>query len=108
MKRALIIAIALTLGFTCACSRERRLMRETRSAYRAGDLDTALAAATQVVRVNPENHDAFYYIGLIHYSRDQYPESLEALDSAVQLAPEAAHYLLQITTAETTLRRYNG
>jgi tetratricopeptide (TPR) repeat protein len=107
MKRALIIAIALALGFTCACSREQRLMRDTRSAYRDGDLDAALAAATRVVRINPENHDAFYYIGLIHYSRDDYSEALEALDSAVRLDGAVTHYLLQRGDTLSHLQRYD-
>jgi tetratricopeptide (TPR) repeat protein len=82
-------------------------MRETRSTYHDGDLDGALTTASQVVQINPENHEAYYYIGLIHYGRDQYPEALEALNSAVQLDREASHYLLQRGDTLSHLGRYD-
>lgn len=80
-----------------AQSYETRLKLDERSAlvsyklalarYRTGDLDSALAAIDQALKLDDDMADAYYLRGMCLRERRQWPEAVEAFERAVALAP---------------------
>ena len=76
---------------------EARLRLDERSApvtyklalarYRAGDLDGALLAIAQALRLDDQMPDAYYLRGMCLRDRRQLPAALDAFERAVALAP---------------------
>src|SRR5262249_39957954 len=51
------------------------------------DFDAALNDYRQVIRLQPKNESAHYYVGIIHLGRRQYDQALAALNQAITLRP---------------------
>ena len=66
------------------------------AAYRAGDSAAALQAFTEAVERDPNLGTAWFYLGLLAYAREDWPEAEHALRRAITLGasvPNARHYL---------------
>jgi tetratricopeptide (TPR) repeat protein len=55
--------------------------------YRGGDIDGALAALTQTIRLNYRAADTYYLLGLCLREKRQYPDAQQALEKAIFLSP---------------------
>lgn len=69
-------------------------------AARAQNLDDALAFAQQAVKLQPENPEAYYLLGIAQRELCDYPASLQSLQKAHQLKPDEK-YLQEITRGHT-------
>jgi tetratricopeptide (TPR) repeat protein len=55
--------------------------------YRDGDIDGALAALTQTIRLNDHAADTYYLLGLCLREKRRYAEAEQALEKAISLSP---------------------
>ena len=55
--------------------------------YRYGDIDAALAALTQAIRLNDRAADTHYLLGLCLRGKRRYPDAEQALERAIALSP---------------------
>src|SRR5881396_2974440 len=55
--------------------------------YRYGDIDAALAALTQAIRLNDRAADTYYLLGLCLRGKRRYPDAEQALERAIALSP---------------------
>jgi tetratricopeptide (TPR) repeat protein len=55
--------------------------------YRDRDIDGALAALTQTIRLNYRPADTYYLLGLCLRQKRQYPDAQQALEKAIFLSP---------------------
>ncbi len=58
--------------------------------FRSQDYDGAIAAFRRVIALDPSADEAYYYIGLAHKQNKRYPEALDSLRQAANLAPDKA------------------
>jgi len=103
---AILLSVALVGVLGVSCSPEQRLLHRVRSLYSRGDLDAALETARRVIDLDPSSDEAYYYVGMVQYSRDRYVDALQAFDSAVELQGDEPRYLLQRGDTLCRLRRY--
>lgn len=66
-----------------------------------GELDRAIAELLRVIREDPRNEYAFYFLGHAYFEKEAYPEALKSYVEALTLAPE---YLGAMLGAGQTLR----
>ncbi len=94
-----VLAILLTLGLTSSALAAGSPSRSTRPAQqdnysqavdlvKAGNYQRALGLLQKVVQRNPQNADAWNYIGLSHRKLKDYDQSLEAYRKALSINPE--------------------
>ena len=65
----------------------QELLRVGKVYHGKGDLDSAYRIYTEVLAALPASADAFQYLGLLLYAREQYEESVEVLKRGVELNP---------------------
>lgn len=58
--------------------------------FRRQDYDAAIETFRKVIALDPGGDEAYYYIGLAHKEKKRYPEALDSLRQAAQLAPDKA------------------
>jgi tetratricopeptide (TPR) repeat protein len=71
------------------------------------DYTNAVAILNDIIRENPESPDPWYWLGVIYRSADQTPNSVHALERALQLDPGqliALQYLLGIQIQHPTVK----
>ena len=54
------------------------------------EYDDAIATFRKVIALDPSADEAYYYIGLAHKEKKRYPEALDSLRAAANLAPDKA------------------
>lgn len=89
------MALLIVLGLGgCSWTREGRLLDDGDRSYAAGDLDGALRRYREALEIAPRNARALYSVGIVHYSRKDYPRALEMFDRALEIE-DCADYRLQ-------------
>jgi len=91
----------------CSLSRVERLLEEGDALFEKEEPDGALEKYRDALALDPESHRAHFSLGVVHYSRQDYPRALEALHRAVELESERAPYLLQRGHTLLRLRRFD-
>jgi len=78
-------------------------MNEAVQLHRQGALIDAAARYSEIIRREPKNVDAVFFLALVMTQQRQFPEAARLLRKAVKLAPRhaAAHGLLGIALKET-------
>jgi DNA-binding response OmpR family regulator len=66
----------------------QRLFAEGQAAYKAGDLDAALAALSAAVAIDPLNPTLRHQLGLLYAQRQHDFAAIQELEMAVDLAPD--------------------
>ncbi len=74
----------------------QRLFEQGEAALKQGDLAAAETAFKGVLAVNPEVAGAYANLGVISMRRKQWPQALERLHKAEQLAPQVAGIRLNV------------
>jgi len=70
--------------------------------FRSQDYPGAISSLNRVIALDPNNSEAYYYIGLAQKEQKAYPEALTALQKAAELAPDKAdrHFWVGILHAQ--------
>lgn len=66
-------------------------MREAMAAHKAGRFPEAESGYRRVLAARPADPKAFYYLGLLHFHRDEIDAAIQNLRLCVQLAPNHGH-----------------
>lgn len=66
------------------------LNESAKAKYRRQEYDDAIVAFRKVIALDPSADEAYYYIGLAHKEKKRYPEALDSLRQAANLAPDKA------------------
>lgn len=93
MRKAWLLTIALTLVFCApgagqAANQLQQLMGLANRAMRAGNTLMAIKNYMQVVTQTPNNHQAWYKLGVAYYKAKQYDNAVRAATRAIALAPD--------------------
>jgi tetratricopeptide (TPR) repeat protein len=93
--KTVIIAAALALGATAVAEPDKRKSRADleacAKAFGGGAADEAIAKCTAAVTEWPDNHRAWYLLGLAHTGRD-WKAASDALERAATASPDEAMY----------------
>lgn len=102
-----VVSLVLGLLILPGCKGEvgRKLDRAD-DLYKEGEFAQALVLYRQVLELEPGNADAHYSIGVIHYSRDDYPRALVSFGSAIESQPDRSQYHLLHGHTLARLGRY--
>ena len=82
-----------------AASDPQKLFEAGEAALHAGQLDEAEREFRRVLAINPRVAGAYANLGVIHMRRKQWPQALDMLHKAEQLAPDMAGIRLNIGLA---------
>ncbi len=69
-------------------ARVEQLMKDGEAARQAELLEEAIRIYSEVVKLAPRRAEAWWYLGLAHYDRDQYVEAERAFARLVVLDPQ--------------------
>ena len=75
-------------------------------AYGQGQYQDALQAFQEAVRMNPDNVNALYYVGMVYLAMDQPAAAQEALEQAQKLNPNDADVAFQLAVVHFTQQQY--
>lgn len=94
-----LVGIMATVLLLAGCPNEARneSIRAANEASKAGgqkQYDTAIAAYTRAVEKWKDNHSAWYGLGGAYHGKKDYVKAAEAMEHAVQIAPEQGMYQL--------------
>ncbi|MCX5736538.1 MAG: tetratricopeptide repeat protein [candidate division NC10 bacterium] len=76
-------------------------------AYGQGQYQDALQAFQEAVRMNPDNVNALYYVGMVYLAIDQPAAAQEALEQAQKLNPNDADVAYQLAVVYFTQQQYD-
>ena len=76
-------------------------------AYGQGQYQDALQAFQEAVRMNPDNVNALYYVGMVYLALDQPAAAQEALEQAQRLNPNDADVAFQLAVVHFTQQHYD-
>lgn len=76
-------------------------------AYGQGQYQDALQAFQEAVRMNPDNVNALYYVGMAYLAMDQPAAAQEALEQAQKLNPNDVDVAFQLAVVHFTRQQYD-
>ncbi len=89
----LLVGTLLTLGCDTSRVDSNNLTAEGMNHYKAGKIVKALDSFKKAVEINPENHNAYYRMGVIYNGRTgDYRGAIEAFEKATEIQPENGTY----------------
>lgn len=113
LARLLAASVLLLLFFAPLAGRAQAPSFEDLAARAAAardqqNLPAALNLYTQAVQVRPDWQEGWWYLGIIHYSANQYPEAIDAFSHLLALAPHAAPAMALRGLCEFETGDYDG
>ncbi|WP_114950854.1 tetratricopeptide repeat protein [Sphingosinicella terrae] len=69
------------------------------AAAEAGSMEDVVASLTEQVRQDPDNHQAWFQLGLAHRAMERFGEAAQAFRRATELAPRDADYAAHLGEA---------
>src|SRR5262245_28512524 len=98
--RQLLLLLLLTLGVGLfvgvsrwrAAGRARERLEQGRAALEQGNLEQALAAFTEAVRLNPRSAEAYRERACLYQKQGRWEEAVADWTEALRLAPDAEAY----------------
>lgn len=72
------------------------------------NLSAALDLYAQAVQARPDFQEGWWYLGVLHYSANQYPEAIDAFSHLLALAPHAAPAMALRGLCEFETADYDG
>jgi tetratricopeptide (TPR) repeat protein len=88
-------------------ARVEQLMKDGEAARQAELLDEAIRIYSEVVKLAPRRAEAWWYLGLAHYDKDQYAEAERAFARLVVLDPQHGAALAMLGLAEYQNGKYD-
>ncbi|MCX7604281.1 MAG: tetratricopeptide repeat protein [Bryobacteraceae bacterium] len=88
-------------------ARIEQLMKDGEAARQAELLEEAIRIYSEVVRLAPRKAEAWWYLGLAHYDRDNYAEAERAFARLVILDPQHGAALAMLGLAEYQNGKYD-
>ncbi|MGB9612266.1 MAG: tetratricopeptide repeat protein [Bryobacteraceae bacterium] len=92
---------------SAAVVRVEQLMKDGEAARQAELLDEAIRIYGEVVKLAPRNAEAWWYLGLAHYDKDQHAEAERAFARVVILDPQNGAALAMLGLTEYQNGRYD-
>ncbi|MEJ5367494.1 MAG: tetratricopeptide repeat protein [Bryobacteraceae bacterium] len=91
-----------------ANARVEQLMKDGEAARSAELIDEAIRIYSEVVRLAPRRAEAWWYLGLAHYDKDQYAEAERAFARLVVLDPQHGAALAMLGLTEYQNGKYDA
>ena len=90
-----LISLALTTLLGCSAPIGQSYFKRALEKENRKDYQGAIADYTEVIRLNPEDADAFYYRGLAKYKLGDYQSAIIDYTEVIRLNPNYCHAVSQ-------------
>lgn len=103
--------LLLASGFACAQQASPTfddVAAQAAAARDQGNLPQAIALYTQAEKLKPDWAEGWFYLGLLQYSSDAYPEAIDAFNHLLQLQPGAPPAMALRGLCEFETADYDG
>jgi len=86
--------------------KEIQLLNKARESYQKNQLKTALVAFEEVVEINPENSEAYFYLANIFHIKGQLGKAIKAFNKVLSLDPNHTDASISLSVILNDIGKY--